>query len=61
MRIRLKSEKKGNWIGIALLYPNGATEIAVMALMPPDRDWRATMEFYDDLVRIYKKRIKEFL
>lgn len=59
--IRLKSQRSGNMIGLAMVYPSGAVETVVMALMPPDNDWRATIEFYDDLVQIYKKRLSKFM
>ncbi len=50
MGIKLKSQKSGNWVGIAIVYPSGATETVAMVLMPPDGDWRSTIEFYDELV-----------
>ena len=57
----MKSQRHGNWAGLALVYPNGAMETVVMAAMPPDNDWRATVEFYDELVRIYRKRLSKAL
>jgi hypothetical protein len=55
----MKSQRQGNWIGLALVYPNGTVDTVVMAAMPPDNDWRATIEFYDELVRIYRKRLNK--
>ncbi len=43
MGIKLKSQRSGNWIGIAMVYPSGATETVAMVLMPPDGDWRSTI------------------
>jgi hypothetical protein len=59
MEIKMKSQRQGNWIGLALVYPNGTVDTVVMAAMPPDNDWRATIEFYDELVRIYRKRLNK--
>lgn len=59
--IKLKSQRNGNWIGLALVYPSGAIETVAMALMPPDNDWRASIEFYDNLVQIYRKRLNKYL
>ena len=61
MGIKLKSQRRGNWIGIAIIYPSGAMETVAMILMPPDNDWRATIEFYDELIRLYKKRLSKCL
>ena len=61
MGIKLKSQRNGNWIGIAMVYPGGAMETVAMILMPPDNDWRATIEFYDELIRIYRKRVNKCL
>ncbi len=47
MGIKLKSQKSGNWVGIAIVYPSGATETVAMVLMPPDGDWRSKIYFYD--------------
>ena len=59
--IRFKSKRSGNWLGLALVYPSGAEEIVAMALMPPDNDWRESIEFYDGLVKIYRKRLNKYL
>jgi len=61
MRIKMKSQRSGNNIGLAIVYPNGATETVVIAKMPPDNDWRANVEFYDDLKKIYTKRLSKIL
>lgn len=56
MVLKLKSQRRGNWIGIAMILPDGRIENVASALMPPDDDFRATIEFYDDLVKLYQKR-----
>lgn len=61
MGIKMKSRRNNNVIGLELVYPNGFSEVVVYAIMPKDGDWRATVEFYDDLVKIYKKRISKLL
>lgn len=58
--IKFKSQRNGNWLGLAMVYPSGAVETVVMALMPPDNDWRSSIEFYDDLVQIYRKRLNKY-
>lgn len=59
MNIKFRSVKRGNWIGINIVYPNGTMETVAVAAMPPDNDWRATIEFYDELVKLYKKRLSK--
>ena len=56
MVLKLKSQRKGNWIGIAMELPNGCFDMVESALMPNDKDWRSDIEFYDSLVKIYQRR-----
>ncbi len=37
MGIKLKSQKSGNWVGIAMVYPSGATETVAMVLILDSR------------------------
>lgn len=61
MVLKLKSQRRGNWIGIAMILPDGRSEIVASALMPNDHDFRATIEFYDCLVKIYQKRWRKVM
>ncbi len=47
MGIKLKSQKSGNWVGIAVVYPSVETQNVAMLLMQPDGYWRSKIDFYD--------------
>lgn len=57
MKLRYKSIRQQNIIGLQIIYPDGTSNIVAQVMVPMDGDWRADVEFYDDLVKIYKKRI----
>ena len=61
MEIKIKSQRQGNWIGFALVFPDGTYSTVAMIEMPPDGDWRANIEFYDELVKLYRNRLKKFI
>ena len=54
--IRLRSKMEGNVVGIDLVFDDDSWMTVAMVMMP-DRDFRATVEFYDDLAKAYKKRL----
>ena len=58
--IRLRSKMEGNVIGIDLVFEDGSWDTVVMATMPPDRDFRANVEFYDDVAKAYRKRLQSW-
>lgn len=57
--IRLKSLLNGNHLGLVLVYPDGNTRLVAEVLLPMDGDWRADVQFYDDLEEIYRKRLRK--
>ena len=58
--IRLRSRMSGRVVGIEMVFEDGSGEIVAMIMMPPDGDFRATVEFYDDLAKAYKKRLSHW-
>lgn len=58
--IRIRSKVKGNLIGMDLVYEDGTYDTVAMVLMPPDGDFRATIEYYDDMAKAYKKRLSRW-
>ena len=58
--IRLKSKMNRNIVGIDLVFDDGSWDTVVMAVMPPDGDFRANVEFYDDVAKAYRKRLQSW-
>lgn len=56
--IKLRSRMKGNIIGIDLVFEDGSFDTVAMIAMPPDGDFRATVEFYDTVAKAYRKRLQ---
>lgn len=61
MGISFKSRRQNNVIGLDMIYPDGNSRIVLMALLPMDGDWRADVDFYDEIERAYKKRLRKAL
>ena len=61
MGISFKSARKDNVIGLDMIYPDGHPRTVLMALLPMDGDWRADVDFYDEIERAYKKRLRRAL
>ena len=61
MGIRFKSARKDNIIGMDMIYPDGHSRIVLMAELPMDGDWRADVDFYDEVETAYKKRLRRAL
>lgn len=61
MGISFKSARKDNIIGLTMIYPDGNSRIVLMALLPMDGDWRADVNFYDEIEQAYKKRLRKAL
>ena len=55
MGLRFKSFRRGNIIGLTMIYPDGR---CCNAEVPVDRDWRADVDFYDEIEQAYKKRLR---
>lgn len=58
MSIRFKSIRQRNIIGLLMIYPDGQSRNVLMAELPLDGDWRADVDFYDEIEAAYKKRIR---
>ena len=61
MGIRFKSARKDNIIGMDMIYPDGHSRIVLMAELPMDGDWRADVDFYDEVETAYKKCLRRAL
>lgn len=61
MGIRFKSIRKDNIIGLVMVYPDGHARNVLMAELPMDGDWRADVDFYDEIETAYKKRLRRAL
>ena len=61
MGISFKSAIENNVLGLVLIYPDGQPRTVLMAELPIDGDWRADVEFYDDVETAYKKRLRKAL
>lgn len=61
MGIRFKSARKDNIIGMDMIYPDGHSRIVLMAELPMDGDWRADVDFYDEVETAYKRRLRRTL
>ena len=61
MGISFKSARKDNIIGMDMIYPDGHSRIVLMAELPMDGDWRADVDFYDEVKTAYKKRLRRAL
>ena len=59
MRIRFRSIREDNMIGLLMTTPDGFERVVVQVMVPRDKDWRADVELYDDLVKIYTRRLKK--
>lgn len=61
MGIQFKSARDNNIIGLTMIYPDGHSRIVLMAELPMDGDWRADVDFYDEVETAYKKRLRRAL
>lgn len=59
MPIRFRSIREDNIIGLLMITPDGFERVVVQVLVPRDRDWRADVELYDEIVKIYKRRLEK--
>lgn len=57
MGLKFKSFRKGNIIGLTMIYPDGRSYNVIFAEVPMDGDWRADVDFYDEIEHAYKKRL----
>jgi len=58
MGISFKSARQNNILGLLLVYPDGHQRNVLMAELPMDGDWRADVEFYDEIAQAYRKRLR---
>ena len=59
MGIKFKSVRDKNIVGLLLSYPDGHPRNVLLAELPIDGDWRADVEFYDEIESAYKKRLRK--
>ena len=48
-------------IGLVMVYPDGHQRNVLFAELPMDGDWRADVDFYDEIEAAYKKRLRRAL
>lgn len=48
-------------MGVNMVYPDGHPRTVLMAELPMDGDWRADVEFYDEIEQAYRKRLRKAL
>ena len=61
MSITFKSARENNMLALIMVYPDGQPRTVLMAELPMDGDWRADVEFYDEIETAYKKRLRKAL
>lgn len=61
MGISFRSIRDNNVLGLVLIYPDGQSRTVLMAELPIDGDWRADVEFFDEIENAYKKRLRRAL
>ena len=61
MGIRFKSARENNIIGLVMIYPDRRPRTVLMAELPIDGDWRADVDFFDEIETAYKKRLRRAL
>ena len=61
MGISFRSIRDNNLLGLVLIYPDGQSRTVIMAEMPMDADFRADVEFYDEIENAYRKRLRKAL
>ena len=49
-----------NILGMVMVFEDSSWDTVVMAKMPPDGDFRANVELYDDMAKAYKKRLSRW-
>ena len=59
MKVRFRSARDGNRLGVIMVFPTGQQIPAGDFLVPMDGDWRADVEFYDGVIKLYKIRLKK--
>lgn len=61
MGIAFKSARDNNVLGLIMIYPDGHPRTVLMAELPIDGDWRADVDFFDEIENAYKKRLRRAL
>ena len=61
MGLRFKRIRQDNMIGLVMVYPDGHQRNVLFAELPMDGDWRADVDFYDEIEAAYKKRLRKAL
>lgn len=61
MGISFKSARENNILGLVMIYPDGHPRTVLMAELPVDGDWRADVDFFDEVENAYKKRLRRAL
>ena len=59
MGLRFKSFRRGNIIGLTMIYPDGRCCNVMFAEVPVDGDWRADVDFYDDIEKAFAQSLSK--
>lgn len=59
VKFNFKGVKEGCRIGLVLIQPDGHPRLVVDSIVPMDGDWRADVEFYDDVEKAYRTRLRK--
>lgn len=61
MGISFKSARENNIMGLVMIYPDGHPRTVLMAELPIEGDWRADVDFFEEIETAYKKRLRRVL
>ncbi len=61
MQVKFKGCKTGQKINISMVIPTGEQKTVITREMPQGGDWRADVDFYDEIEQAYKKRLRRVL
>lgn len=61
MQVIFRGNREGNKISIKMISPTGEQKTVITMDMPQGGDWRADVDFYDEIEAAYKKRLRKAL
>ena len=59
MGISFRSARDNNILGLVMVYPDGQSRTVLMPELPMDGDWRANVEFFNEIEQAYKKCLRK--
>lgn len=58
MQVKFQGHKEGHKISIKMIVPTGEQKTVITMDIPQGGDWRADVDFYDEIEAAYKKRLR---